>query len=254
MPRIARTDMNANFLHIMVQGNNRIDIFISDKLKQKYVDLIKDKQEKYDIMIIAYCIMDNHAHLLIYSNDILEISNYMKRLNQSYSQYYNKLNGKIGTNFRNRFQSEEILNQQYLKNCISYIHHNPIKAGKCKLLNEYKFSSYNEYMTKTGIVTKELINLIFLDDTKYYEKLKLLHEKSYRFIDYIGDENPSILLKKYLVERNIKYELIKNNDIWLLDVVNMLKDNLGLSFRQISDLLKVDRRRIKKIIEENNEV
>ncbi len=56
----------------------------------------------------------------------------MRNLNQSFSQYYNKLNDRVGTIFRNRFQSEVITDQKYLQNCISYIHNNPVKACICK--------------------------------------------------------------------------------------------------------------------------
>jgi len=249
MARIARTDMKSNFFHVMVQGNNRADIFNSNKLKEKYLTLMLEKQEKFNVMLVAYCIMNSHVHLLIYTNEILEMSKYMQSLNQSYSQYYNKLNERVGTLFRNRFQSEQILNQMYLKNCISYIHNNPVKAGICKSLEGYKYSSYSQYINKTGIVTEKLINLIFIDKDNYHEKVKLLHQKSGNFIDCVTTENPNILLKKYIEENNIKYDMIKNNEILILEIASMLKENLGLSIRKISEVLEIDRRKIKRILE-----
>lgn len=84
MSRISRTTYKKGFFHIMSQGIEKSEIFKTNKEKEKYIELMGKYLKEYNIKIIAYCIMNNHMHMLIYTNDILEISKYMKILNSSY--------------------------------------------------------------------------------------------------------------------------------------------------------------------------
>ena len=76
--------------------------------------------------------MNNHAHFLIYTQDLEDFSKFMHRVNLIYAQKYNKEKNRCGVLFRNRYESEPIYNEKYLINCIKYIHDNPVKAGIVK--------------------------------------------------------------------------------------------------------------------------
>ena len=71
MPRSARENLHTSFFHVIVQGINKSYIFEEDKYKQEYLKFIKQASKKYNIEIISYCIMSNHAHILIYSNNVI---------------------------------------------------------------------------------------------------------------------------------------------------------------------------------------
>ena len=66
MPRISIKDYNASFFHIMVQCIRKEYIFCDEEDKNKYLKLMYENLDKYEVKIIAYCIMGNHAHMLIY--------------------------------------------------------------------------------------------------------------------------------------------------------------------------------------------
>ena len=66
--------------------------FKTEDNKEKYIELLKKYYKEFKIDIIAYCIMDNHVHMLLYANDIKQISNFMKNINSIYAMYYNKKN------------------------------------------------------------------------------------------------------------------------------------------------------------------
>ena len=70
MPRISRTVLNGKFFHVIVQGINKEYIFQDDKNKEKYKQLLIRGTKENEIKIVAYCIMDNHAHILIYLRNI----------------------------------------------------------------------------------------------------------------------------------------------------------------------------------------
>ena len=82
--------------------------------------------------------MNNHAHLLIFREKSEYVGKYMQRLNTSYSQFYNKINNRVGYVFRNRYYSQDILTAQQLYNCLRYIHNNPVKAEITRTMKEYK--------------------------------------------------------------------------------------------------------------------
>ena len=87
MPRIARKYLIGKVFHLMVQGLNKEYIFKKDDYKEKYRELVKDHIKEYNIKIIAYCIMNNHAHILIYSEDINKVSKFMQKINTIYAIY-----------------------------------------------------------------------------------------------------------------------------------------------------------------------
>ena len=143
MPRLARECLETSIFHVMVQGIKKEYIFKNDRYIRRYLKIINEKLND-DIEIIAYCIMNNHAHLLIKTEKIEELSKYMQRVNTNYAKYYNYTEGdSIGYVFRNRFKSEPILDKRQLIQCVKYIHQNPVKANMVKKASEYEFSSYN---------------------------------------------------------------------------------------------------------------
>ena len=73
MPRIARNSFCTSFFHVIVQGINKEYIFDKKEYIEKYLELIGKYNKEYNIEILAYCIMNNHAHLLIYSEDCKEM-------------------------------------------------------------------------------------------------------------------------------------------------------------------------------------
>lgn len=80
--------------------------------------------------LVAYCVMSNHAHILVYTEDIREISLFMKKVNTTYAIYYNKNEVRVGYVFANRYYSQSIKNERHLLTCIQYIHQNPVKAER----------------------------------------------------------------------------------------------------------------------------
>ena len=149
MPRIARKDLESTYFHVISQGIEKKYIFEKEIYKKRYLQLLYKESENFEIKIIAYCIMDNHVHLLINVEKIETMSKFMHKVNFMYAQYYNFMeNNRKGYVFRNRFVSEPICDEFHLLNCIIYIHNNPVKAKMVKYAYQYKYSSYNIFLTK----------------------------------------------------------------------------------------------------------
>ena len=114
VPRIARKDMETTFYHVLVQGINKSYIFNKREEILYYIKLMYELKEEYEIRIIAYCIMNNHAHLLIKVNKIENLSSYMHKMNMKYAMFYNRKYNRVGYVFRNRYRSEGIYNEKHL--------------------------------------------------------------------------------------------------------------------------------------------
>ena len=104
MARIARKNLDAMYYHVMVQGINKEYIFEKDECKKIYIKLLKKYSSECDISLVAYCIMGNHAHLLLKIKNILDLSNCMKKINTTFAIYYNELLNRVGFVFRDRFK------------------------------------------------------------------------------------------------------------------------------------------------------
>lgn len=244
MPRVSRKYSISNFYHVIVQGINKEYIFNTDSNIIKYKDIILEKMDRQTIEILAYCIMNNHAHFLIYCNKIEQLSKFMQKINTSYSRFYNKINNRVGYVFRDRFLSQNILDKKQLYNCINYIHYNPVKAGIVKNIQEYKHSSYNEFMNKTSIVTSKGINLIFGSNNNYRKQLFSINMEicDFNFLD-VQEKKIDIIDFVQEIEKNYgkKFSLIKNDKIILKKIIHKARSETDISIVKLADLLEISK-------------
>ena len=209
MSRLARNNLNTPFLHVMVQGVNKEYIFEREENIKEYLNIINRNKENYDFSIIAYCIMNNHAHFLIYTKNKQEFSMFMHKTNLLYAQMYNKQKNRVGVLFRNRYKSEPIYDMRYLISCIKYIHNNPVKARIVEKCEEYKYSSYNEYIKNGEITKSKIMKEIFGNECDFS---KLFNEKfEKRFMDV--DEENKELTKEFIMEGIKEYQLEYAKDL-----------------------------------------
>ena len=143
-PRTPRTRTDIGIYHVMLRGINKQTIFPNNIDKQFFIDTISKYKKELGFDIFAYCVMDNHVHLLIRDNNC-QLETIFKKINTSYAIHYNKKYNRIGHLFQDRYKSEAVLNDKQLVLTLKYIHYNPIKAGICKDLEFYDFSSYKDY-------------------------------------------------------------------------------------------------------------
>ena len=107
-------------------------------------------------MILAYCLMDNHIHLLIKEGKE-PLGIVFKRIGACFVYWYNTKYKRAGHLFQDRFRSEAVENIQYLYTVINYIHLNPVKAGICNYPEDYPYSSFSEYAGAPGMVDMEYV-------------------------------------------------------------------------------------------------
>lgn len=238
MPRKSRDFYLSNFYHIMVQGDERKFIFYKGYYKDKYIYLINKNAIRNDIKIIAYCIMNNHAHILVYSKDIIKVSKMMQQCNTSYGKYYSKERNNVGHVFRDRFKSEAIYDKRYLLNCIKYIHANPVKANIENSNEKYEYSSFNKYLNKENPLYEDVIKICELTEDEYNDIV--YSSNAYMDLEYLDDD---IKEKVNIVFKEIKetYDLKNLTTQEIEDIYMKLKTRCKISKTQIATLLKMKR-------------
>ena len=246
MARTARQHLCTSFFHVMVQGINKEFIFKSDRYKNRYLQLIQKNLDKENQRIIAFCIMDNHAHLLSQTKNIEELSKYMRKLNSMYAQYYNYMeNGRVGYVFRDRYKTEPITDKRQLLQCIKYIHQNPIKANMVKQINEYQYSSYPLYkngeINEYGFFTQEEIALIC--------NMEKTCEEEFLDIDTDIEKKINNHISEFIEKEKIKvFEIFEKDDI-LRKLIKYLKKSKNIKYTDIMrrlDITKGTMERLKK--------
>ena len=186
------------FYHIYNRGNNSEKIFFSEenyayflKLLTKYIFPVAD--------IYAYCLLNNHFHILVRIKEKNEIeinklkfstvekpkevsaSRQFSHFLNAYSQAVNKKYARTGSLFEKRFQRKRISDDHYLRQVILYINTNPLKHNLVEKPEDYKWSSYNSHISnaKTKLKRKEVIELF--DDVENF----VWCHKNYDFLNSI---------------------------------------------------------------------
>lgn len=118
--------------------------------KQEFFSLLEEttKNKEKLIQIIAYCIMPTHFHLILRQIKDNGISTFMSNILSGYSHYFNITHKRKGPLYESRFNSILIQNDTQLLHLTRYVHLNPVTAHLTEKAEEWKFSSYDEYLKK----------------------------------------------------------------------------------------------------------
>jgi putative transposase len=146
---MTQTQSSPQVGHFYNRGNNRQNIFFERDNYLYFLRLIRQTLIAQDVDVVAYCLMPNHYHLLVYLRSE-HLSQAMKSLSLSYTKAINKRFNRVGGLFQGRFQKILVMDTEYLVHLIRYIHLNPVKANLVSKPEEWEFSSYLEYAGLRG--------------------------------------------------------------------------------------------------------
>jgi putative transposase len=149
MSRPLRIEYPGAWYHVMNRGRRSEIIFSEPKDYYRFIDLLEESCELWNIRISAYCLMPNHYHLLIQTPDG-NLSRCMRHINAVYTQRYNRAHGCDGQLFRGRFKSILVDGDTYLLQLVRYIHRNPLRSNIISDLDDYKWSSHGGYISRAA--------------------------------------------------------------------------------------------------------
>lgn len=135
-----------HYYHVYNRGVNRQPIFFADRNWGFFIQRLRDYFVASAADIIAYCLMPNHYHLLVYvvCDDFGHAV--MQPFATSYTKAINQEQGRTGHLFQGRYKGKHVDKDGYLLHLSRYIHRNPVAAGLVAHPADWTFSSYRDYV------------------------------------------------------------------------------------------------------------
>ena len=140
MPRVARIVVPGALHHVTQRGNNRQDVFFVDDDRRVYLELLRSQSTRYGFTVEGYCLMTNHVHIVGRPADQASLAKGIGRTHFLYTQYVNRLHGRSGHMWQNRFFSCA-MDDGHGWNALAYIELNPVRAGIVRRAWRYPWSS-----------------------------------------------------------------------------------------------------------------
>lgn len=198
MPYRLTPFINQSFYHIFNRGANKQKVFLNHNDYNRFFQTImyyqfsgpKPRFSTYNrfrakdftanpkiVEIICYCLMPNHFHFLLRQTKKGGLTEFIRKLTNSYTKYFNIKHDRSGPLFQGEFKAVNIETDEQLLHLSRYIHLNPFVSGIVKNLNSFPYSSYKDFIkpSLTKLCVVEPI-LEFFKDSKGYEKFIKDHQ------------------------------------------------------------------------------
>ena len=157
MPRVARGLADGQIYHVLNRGNGRQNVFHKEGDFQAFLRLLGETKERYGIKVFAYCLMSNHFHLLLQTEEGQELGRSMQWLMTSHVRRYHRHYGTSGHVWQGRYKSFIVQQDDHLLTVVRYIETNPVRAKMVDKAGDWPWSSYRERtVTGTGFEPSEM--------------------------------------------------------------------------------------------------
>jgi REP element-mobilizing transposase RayT len=147
VPRAPRNLQPDGYFHVTSRGNRQAAIFVDDLDRLAFLGRLAIVTERVPWSVLAYCLMTNHAHLLVHAR-VEELSKAMHLLAGWYAQRFNKRHEITGHHFQGRFGSEPAVRDAHLLATVRYVALNPVEAGLSARPQDWEWSSYSAAIGK----------------------------------------------------------------------------------------------------------
>jgi putative transposase len=143
MPRQARVSVADVVYHVINRANGRAQIFHSDRDYRHFESLLEEAKDLTDIRILAYCIMPNHWHLVLYPRTDTNLAEFMGWLTSTHVRQYRTLTKTIGHGhlYQDRYKSFPAQSNEYCQTLIRYVEQNPLRAKLVTKAEDWRWSS-----------------------------------------------------------------------------------------------------------------
>lgn len=143
MSRNARVDIAGHPYHVINRAVMKLEIFESDQDYELFEEIIEKAQEETGMRILAYVVMPNHWHFLLYPKEDGDMSIFMHRLTSTHTRKVRAetLTNGTGPLYQGRYKSFLIEKDTYLQVVHKYIERNPARAGLVKKAEDWRWGS-----------------------------------------------------------------------------------------------------------------
>ncbi len=150
MARRTRIHYPGAIYHVMLRGNGGQDIFFDESDRICFYELLEEGVERFHVRILAFCLMGNHAHLVVQVAEI-PLSRLIQNVSFRYTRYRNAKERRTGHLFQGRYKAIVIDAETYLLELVRYVHLNPVRAGIVGDPADYRWSSHRAYLGREAL-------------------------------------------------------------------------------------------------------
>jgi len=183
MPRVSRVEAVGYPHHVIQRGNRRQEVFFREKDKVDYLEILKLQSVLFGLKVWAYCLMDNHVHLIVVPEKEGSMTKAIGETHRLYTRMINFRKGWRGYLWQGRFKSFP-MDSDYLYYCVRYVECNPLRAGIVKYPEEFKFSSARIHISKKSDEILETFYLCkqikdwrkYLKEANDEERMRIFHQ------------------------------------------------------------------------------
>jgi len=177
---------SGTYYHLFNRGVNKEPIFFE---RENYLFFLRQMRKYFTnkfLIIVAYCLMPNHYHLLIHLKTT-ELSSIVQRFALSYSKAINKRFNRVGSLFQGPFKAVQVDKNKYLLQLSRYIHFNPVDAGLVNKPEAWEFSSYRDYIAlrKGTLIEPEIVLSQFASPQNYQKFVQDYQEENIELIKHL---------------------------------------------------------------------
>ncbi len=140
MPRFPRPVFAGIPHHVTQRGNRQERVFFRDSDRITYLRCLGKFAVRYGVKVLAYCLMDNHVHLIVVPASEHALEQVFRPLHTKYAQRVNRLKSWKGHLWQGRYFSSA-LDDAYLWAAVRYVERNPVRAGIVAKAEDYPWSS-----------------------------------------------------------------------------------------------------------------
>ena len=141
MARPLRLEFPGALYHVTSRGDRQESTYEDDSDRDRFLSLLDDVSSRFNWLCPAYCLMDNHYHLLIETPEA-NLSKGMRQLNGVYTQCFNRAHSRSGHVFQGRYKAILVEKDSYLIELACYVVLNPVRAGMVRAAKDWRWSSY----------------------------------------------------------------------------------------------------------------
>ena len=141
MPRAPRLRIQGATYHVMARGNRKQAIFESERDRIRFLAILSDAVDRYDVLLLGYCLMGNHFHLVVVTPRG-NISAFMRQVDGVFTQYSNWRYQRVGHLLQGPFKAVIVENDLHLLTALAYVMINPVEAGLVPKASGWRWSSF----------------------------------------------------------------------------------------------------------------
>ena len=146
MPRAPRTSLGGEVYHVLNRANGRLQIFDSDQDYADFQDLLIQAVARTGTRLLAWCLMPNQWHLMLWPKQDGELSTCLRWLSVTHTNRRHAARGTIGTGhlYQGRFKSFVVQGDQHLWTVCRYVERNALRAGLVQRAEDWRWSSAHQ--------------------------------------------------------------------------------------------------------------